>query len=67
MNIPKSIKMAQVSREVDNASLLKAVAKSQSWLSLVLNGKRDIRVSTLEVLAELFEMPVSEFIRLGES
>ena len=66
MNIPKSIKMAQVSREVDNASLLKAVAKSQSWLSLVLNGKRDIRVSTLEVLAELFEMPVSEFIALGE-
>tara|TARA_R110000765_G_scaffold63183_1_gene122822 strand:- start:719 stop:919 length:201 start_codon:yes stop_codon:yes gene_type:complete len=66
MNIGKSIKIACVKKDITQEALSKKIGVSTVTISTLANNKGSCKQKTLEALAEAFEMPVSEFIALGE-
>ena len=66
MNIPKSIKIALAVREHDSKWLYTEMEMSQGWLSMVLNGDRELSMGALQKICDVLEMEVSHFIGLGE-
>lgn len=66
MNIQKSLNNAMIVHNIKNKDLAKGLKMSESTVSLVRAGKRKVSTDTLELLAHFFDMPVSDFVKLGE-
>ena len=65
MNIKRSLRMAMADRDVNSKQLAENLGVGPSQVSKWLNTGC-ITASGLKKLADYFEMPVSEFIKLGE-
>ena len=65
MNIGKSIKVALAQHDKDRKWLAGELDISQAHMSNLVNNKTR-SANYLDKLAEAFNMPVSEFIALGE-
>jgi DNA-binding Xre family transcriptional regulator len=67
MNIGKSIKIACAQKSMKQIELAESLGLTPITVSRMANNKGEaLRKETLEELANVFEMPVSEFIALGE-
>ncbi len=66
MNIGKSIKVACAQKEIQQQDLAEMLGLSTVTISTLANNKGGCKQKTLVALAGAFEMPVSEFIALGE-
>lgn len=58
MNIGKAIKMCRVQRNLTQAELAKKVGLSDSYISLMEQGKRDPSMSTIESIADALHVPL---------
>lgn len=65
MNLGKSIRVACAQKDIKGKDLAKILGVSEATISTMLN-KPTGKEKSLTALAEVFEMPVSEFIALGE-
>ena len=65
MNLSKSLKIACAQNDVYQRDVAKQLGITETNLSL-LNEKKFINVNNLRKLADYFNMPISEFIALGE-
>jgi transcriptional regulator with XRE-family HTH domain len=65
MNVGKSIKVALAQKGMSQATLAKRMGLTHTWVSALAN-KPKASTATVEALAAQFDMPVSEFIKLGE-
>jgi len=66
MDIGKSIKIACVENDVKQRELAETLGVTPITISKLANNRGGCKKSTLEALANAFDMPVSEFIALGE-
>lgn len=66
MNIRKSIKVACAKNDMTQKDLSEATGISVVTISHLISGKTQCKQKTLEALAKAFNMPVSEFVFLGE-
>jgi len=66
MNIGKSIKIALVKKGMEQRKLARKIKLSTVTTSKLANIKAPCKQKTLEALAKAFDMPVSEFVALGE-
>ena len=65
MNVGKSIKVALAKRGWKQNQLAAMLGVAPSSLSAIAN-QRSCTGQTLQKIADAFEMPVSEFVALGE-
>lgn len=65
MNIGKSIKVALVKKEMSQQDLAEKLKVSKPYVSQ-LAGKAHAGMGTVVLLADAFDMKVSEFLGLGE-
>ncbi len=65
MNIGKSLKVAMAVNERDTKWVADELDASVSWVNMLKN-QPGAQASTLEKLAVMFDMSVSEFVALGE-
>lgn len=66
MDIGKSIKIACIQNDVRQGELAEELGISTVYMSRLATNKCPCKKDMLETLAAKFEMPVSEFIALGE-
>jgi plasmid maintenance system antidote protein VapI len=66
MNIGKSIKVACAMNDLNQQELSENSGISTVTISHLVTGKNECTQNTLKTLAKTFEMPVSEFVALGE-
>lgn len=66
MNIGKSIKRALLDKGMKQGELAKSLKTTPAYMSRVANGKAHVNTLVLEKIADEFDMPVSEFVKLGE-
>ena len=66
MNVGKSMKIACAKKEITGKDLAELLGLSEGTISLLINNKVKCTQKTLEAMAIEFDMPVSEFIALGE-
>lgn len=66
MNIAQSISVGLALREKNNTWLAHNLHVSKQFISKVCKGEKDFPRKRLEELAEVFKVPVSEFIKWGE-
>ena len=68
MNLPKSICLAMAMCDIKtNIDMGERLGITDNYFSRLKNGSNTPNVEMLINLARVFEMPVSEFIALGES
>lgn len=65
MNAGKSIKVALAKREMSQKELAEKMKTSTPYISQLV-GRDHIGMGTVILLADAFEMKVSEFLALGE-
>ena len=65
MNIGKSIKQAILDKEMTQIELAEALGKSKSTIHH-MSGQKTASGHNIQLLANFFNMKVSEFIALGE-
>lgn len=65
MNLSKSLRLAIAEKGIRHKELADAIGCSSQQVSNWLKSG-SIKQSTLVAIAEYFEMPVSEFVALGE-
>jgi len=65
MNVGKSIKIALAKRDINQTQLAGKLGFTQVWVNRLANS-RTASMTTVETLAQAFNMRVSEFIALGE-
>lgn len=65
MNVGKSIKVAMAKREMSQQDLAAKLKVSKPYVSQ-LAGKEHAGMGTVVILADAFDMKVSEFVALGE-
>lgn len=65
MNVGKSIKVALAKREMNQQDLAEKMKVTKPYVSQ-LAGKAHAGMGTVSILAEAFDMKVSEFLALGE-
>lgn len=65
MNAGKSIKMAMAKRDMTPKDLADRMDVSRQYVGQLMNSEH-IGMGTLSSLAVIFDMKVSEFVRLGE-
>lgn len=65
MNVGKSLKVALAKKGITQAELAKRMGFTHTWVSALAN-KEKASTGTIQALSAQFDMPVSEFIRLGE-
>ena len=66
MNIRKSIKYAMVRADINQIQYAELAGVSRAYLNLCVSGKANPSTKTLEKLAKVAGLSVSEFIALGE-
>ena len=65
MNIGKAIKTCRTHKNIKQAQLANLAGISESYLSLIEQGKRDPNISTLEKISEALKIPFSILIFLA--
>lgn len=65
MNVGKSIKVALAKKDMNQQDLAEKLRVSKPYVSQ-LAGKEHAGMGTVVLLADAFDMKVSEFIALGE-
>lgn len=65
MNIGDSIKIALIKKKATQKDLAGQIGISEVTMTRIVNGG-GCKQKHLEAMAKFFEMPVSEFIALGE-
>lgn len=65
MNVGRSINMAMAKRDMNRTALARALGTTNQNIHHLINRDKT-NTDTLKTLAKVFEMPVSEFIALGE-
>ena len=65
MNIGKAIKLCRTQRGLSQVELAEKIGISVSYLSLVENGKRDIKISTLANIADTLQVPLPIIVFLS--
>ena len=66
MDINKSLNYFMKFHRMSQADIAREGNLSPATISLIRNGHREPSCATLVTLSDLFEVPVSEFIRRGE-
>jgi DNA-binding XRE family transcriptional regulator len=66
MNIKKSLTYFMKLNGCTQADISRLAILNPATISLVINGHRDPTCKTIQKLADLFEVKVSEFIAAGE-
>ena len=66
MNIQKSLTYFMKLDGYTQADISRLAILNPATISLVINGHRDPTCKTIQKLADLFEVKVSEFIAVGE-
>lgn len=66
MNIGKSIRVACAQNDMNQQDLSDATGVSTVTISKLVTGRTKCKQATLEAMAKVFDLPVSEFIALGE-
>lgn len=66
MDIQKSIRKALAEKGNTRRWLAKETGYSPGTVTLWMTGGRNITVEGLKKVAKVFDMPVSDFIKLGE-
>lgn len=66
MDINKSLDFYMKTHRMTQADIAREGGLSPATVSLIRNNHRDPSCSTLVALSDLFQVPVSEFIRAGE-
>ena len=66
MNIGKSIKVACALAEITQDELATRSGVRPATISGLVKGRGNCKQSTMEAIAKAVDMPVSEFIKLGE-
>ncbi len=67
MDINKSLDHFMRETGMTQAKLMRASGLDQSTISLIRNNHRTPSLHSVAMLAAAFEVPVSEFIRVGET
>jgi DNA-binding Xre family transcriptional regulator len=65
MNACKSMKIAMVKREWNQSKIVELTGMSSTAVSRLANNK-NWTCESLERISSVLEMPVSEFVKLGE-
>lgn len=65
MNIGNSIRIAMIKRGMRQHDVAEKVGITRTYVSGLCNGRKPSQ-DLIVKLAECFDMPVSEFIKLGE-
>ncbi len=66
MNIPQSISVGLALRDKKQPWLAIELSVSKQFINKVCKGEKDFPMKRLEELANVFKVPVSEFIQWGE-
>lgn len=66
MNIGKSIKVGCALKDMNQQELSKQTGISTVTISHLVTGKIGCKQTTMQAFADAFDMPVSEFVALGE-
>lgn len=66
MDINKSLDYFMQHHRMTQADIAREGCLSPATISLIRNGHREPSCATLIALSDLFEVPVSEFIKRGE-
>lgn len=66
MNISKSIRVGLAQDGKKMKDLAQHCQVTQSYLSAMANGKVNLPQTRIQQFADFFNLPVSEFIKLGE-
>ena len=67
MDINKSLDHFMRETGMSQATLMRASGLDQSTISLIRNNHRTPSLQSVSMLAAAFEVPVSEFIKAGET
>ena len=62
----KSINVACAMKEKTQAELASYIGRSEATVSKYCNGKLKPSYETVDLIAEFFDMAMSDFIKLGE-
>ncbi len=65
MNAGKSIKVAMAKRDITQKDLAERMGVSRQYVSQMISSEQ-IGIGTINKLADVFGMKVSEFLALGE-
>lgn len=65
MNVGKSVRVAMAKRDIKAKQLCELMGCSRQYVGQLMNGEQ-AGVGTINKLAEIFGMKVSEFVALGE-
>lgn len=65
MHLGRSLKVALARSNMKQSELARKLGLSHRWVNKVANQEGG-SVQTIDMLAKAFDMPASEFIRLGE-
>jgi len=65
MNIGNAIKMCRTRKNIKQIDLAKLAGLSESYLSLIEQGKRDPNMSTVEKITEALNIPFSILVFLA--
>ena len=65
MNIGKAIKLCRIQKNLRQSDLAQTAHISVAYLSLLEQGKRDLNFSTLNIIANALDIPVSILVFLG--
>ena len=66
MNISKSIKIGLAKKEVNQGWLASKLGTGKTYVSAICKGASGVSTDRLQDIANIFDVPVSEFIRWGE-
>lgn len=66
MNLRRALKIAMANKEIDQQQLSELSGVNKATLSATMNDKSSPSIKTVEKLAKVFDMPLSELIALGE-
>jgi len=66
MNIQKSIRYFMYHNNLKQRDIARAAGMTQPYLSALMSGTHDPKISTVERIASALDVSVSEFIQRGE-
>tara|TARA_B100001094_G_scaffold59835_1_gene55292 strand:- start:26851 stop:27195 length:345 start_codon:yes stop_codon:yes gene_type:complete len=67
MDIEKSLRHYMDKHQMTQADIVKTGACAPATISLIINKQRGAKLETVQAFAEIFNVPVSEFIKRGET
>ena len=66
MNAGKSIKVACAMKGINQIELARLAGMTEATISNIVQGRTQCKQRSLEKFAEVFDMPASAFVALGE-